>query len=146
MRRSIGKGVAKTIALMYVFAVLYLTMMSANRYTGIFDEHNINLIPFSNKWIYFSNFFTLQTNAKLFVIKETIGNFFLLMPFAWSYCVFFGKIKQPTMVVLIVFLALTIENLQYWLHIGTFDIDDIILNIAGGLFGAFLFYRMHKRN
>ncbi|KGO87451.1 hypothetical protein Q765_07230 [Flavobacterium rivuli WB 3.3-2 = DSM 21788] len=120
--------------------------MSANRYTGIFDEHNINLIPFSNKWIYFSNFFTLQTNAKLFVIKETIGNFFLLMPFAWSYCVFFGKIKQPTMVVLIVFLALTIENLQYWLHIGTFDIDDIILNIAGGLFGAFLFYRMHKRN
>lgn len=146
MTRSVGKGVAKTIALLYVFVVLYLTIMSANRYTGLFDEGNINLIPFSNKWIYFSNFFTLQNNAKLFIIKETVGNFFLLMPFAWSYYVFFGKIKNLTMTVLIVFLALIIENVQYWLHIGTFDIDDIILNIAGGLLGVFLFYRMHKRN
>jgi len=136
----------KIIALVYALAVVYITIMSPYRYSGMFDVSKVNLRPLSNKWYYISNFPELQDNQKLFIIKEIGGNFLLLMPFAWCVRVFFGKIKKLTITVLIVFLAFTIENLQYWLHIGTFDIDDIILNVAGGLFGAFLFYRMHKRN
>lgn len=146
MARNIGNIIEKIIALVYVLVLLYITMMAPNRYTGMFGMDNINLKPFSDKWFYIENFQTLKRNQRWFIIKEMGGNLLLLVPFAWFYhTVVKNKIGRVKMGLIIVLTALCIENLQYWLHIGTFDIDDIILNITGGFVGVFLFEILRKR-
>lgn len=147
MGQNISKIIIKIIALMYALAVLYITILSPYRYSGMFDAGNVNLRPFSDKWVFISNFPNLRDNQKLFIIKEIGGNFLLLVPFTWFIYAFFNaRIKKVKMAFFLVLVALCIENLQFWLRIGTFDIDDIILNIAGGLLGFFLFDVVHKRN
>ena len=140
MGENIGKIFLKIMALMYVLAVLYITFLAPYRYTGRFTADNVNFSPFSDKWFYISNFTTLRDNQKLFIVKEMGGNFLLLMPFSWFvFALFKNKIKRVLMALLLAIIAICIESLQYGLHIGTFDIDDIILNITGGFFGIFLF-------
>ena len=41
-------------------------------------------------------------------------------------------------------LSLTIEITQLLTRVGSFDVDDLILNTAGGIAGYLLFYIMNK--
>ena len=70
--------------------------------------------------------------------KQVFGNILLFIPlgyFATSYC----KIKGLGTITLVSLLSsLTIEVTQHYIG-RTFDIDDIILNVVGGIIG-FLIY------
>lgn len=142
--KSIVNNAMKVIALLYAFTLLYITMISSERYQGNFEVHNINLQPFVTKWRYIRDFSTLRNNVKVFIVKEILGNCVLFVPFSWFVHTLFGKQKKIRTAIILVLVVLCIENLQYWLHIGTFDIDDIILNVSGGLAGIFLFDLLHK--
>lgn len=72
-------------------------------------------------------------------IKNVFGNILIFMPFGFLTS-YFLELKKPLIVfILSIVTSLSIEYTQ--LIIGrVFDIDDIILNIVGGLIG-FLFYK-----
>ena len=70
--------------------------------------------------------------------KQVIGNILLFIPFGYfvsSYC----KIKGLGTITLVSFLSsLTIEIVQKYIN-RSFDVDDIILNVVGGILGFLLY-------
>ena len=70
--------------------------------------------------------------------KQVIGNILLFVPFGYfvtSYC----KIKDLGTITLVTFLSsLVIEVTQRFIG-RSFDVDDIILNVVGGIIGFLLY-------
>lgn len=87
----------------------------------------------------FKEMFRYQIGSRLF-FKNVIGNMIMFLPYGFFIAEFL-KTKKIKLIVFLIFIAsFTIEITQ--LTIGrVFDIDDIILNIIGGVFG-FLLYRL----
>lgn len=71
--------------------------------------------------------------------KQVVGNILLFAPlgfFATSYC----KIKGFGGIIIISSLSsLIIESVQHFIG-RTFDVDDIILNVVGGIIGFILYF------
>ena len=86
--------------------------------------------------------FRYAFGSKLF-IKNVLGNILLFIPLGF-YAKYYIKPKNmifPSIVLLL--SSITIEFTQ--LQIGrTFDIDDIILNVSGGLLGYLLSHLAEK--
>lgn len=94
-----------------------------------------NFIPFKEMLRY-------DFGSKLF-FRNVIGNMIMFIPYGFfiSYVL---KIKKPITAVLLTFVvSFTIEITQALIG-RVFDIDDIFLNIIGGLVGYVLFYLMDK--
>ena len=89
-----------------------------------------NLMPFKEILRY-------EVGSRAFY-KQVFGNILLFIPlgyFATSYC----KIKGLGAITLVSLLSsLTIEVTQHYIG-RTFDIDDIILNVVGGIVGFLLY-------
>ena len=90
-----------------------------------------NFIPFKEMLRY-------DFGSKLF-FRNVIGNMIMFIPYGF-FISYILKIKKPTIAVILTFIvSFTIETTQ--ILIGrVFDIDDIFLNILGGLVGYIVFY------
>lgn len=95
---------------------------------------NYNIIPFIG-------IIKLFKTSKSFALYNILGNFLMLSPLAILLpivCKKFENIKYFSLFILI--LTLTIESVQYFTNIGSFDIDDIILNISGVIITFLIVY------
>ena len=91
----------------------------------------------SNNFIPFKEILRYSITSRLF-IKNVLGNMIMFLPFGFfvSYYLKVEKIHMP--VVLTLVASLSIELVQ--LSIGrVFDVDDIILNLLGGIMGYFVY-------
>lgn len=93
----------------------------------------------TSNFIPFKEIFRYEIGSRLF-FKNVIGNIILFLPYGF-FISQFVKTKKIQIIMFLVFIAsFTIEITQ--LTIGrVFDIDDIILNIIGGIIG-FSLYRL----
>lgn len=97
-----------------------------------------NFIPFATIYYYLSGQDTTGTWSNL------LGNIVLFIPFGFIVPVLLPKIKHITQIFIAAFLtSLFFEMLQLLLALGTFDIDDCILNSIGAITG-FLIYSVLK--
>jgi len=71
-------------------------------------------------------------------IKNIIGNIALFIPFGFFSSYYLKNKKMLTPVVLTLIASSTIEIVQYYIG-RVFDIDDIILNLLGGIIGFLLY-------
>lgn len=96
----------------------------------------------SSNFIPFEEMFRYEFGTKLFY-KNVVGNMLMFIPYGF-FISYFLKIKKPWLVLFLTTLvSITIEITQ--LLIGrVFDIDDIMLNIVGGLLGFILYYLFVK--
>ena len=86
----------------------------------------------------FKEMLRYEIGSKLF-IKNVLGNMILFIPYGF-FISYFIKIKKPIITAILTFIvSLTIEVTQSLIG-RVFDIDDIILNVIGGLAGYILFY------
>ena len=113
--------------LVFVFYILLLFELVTSRDVSI---SGTNLVPFREILRYpigSTNFY-----------RQVIGNIVLFMPFGF-FASYYTKIKKTGSITIITLLvSLTIELVQ--LKIGrSFDIDDIILNVLGGILGFFIY-------
>lgn len=91
----------------------------------------------TNNYVPFKEIFRYEFGSKVF-IHNIIGNIILFIPFGF----FVSTILKTKKVLPIIFLSLVTSSvIEYTqLLIGrTFDIDDIILNLCGGLIGYFVY-------
>jgi glycopeptide antibiotics resistance protein len=92
----------------------------------------------SSNFIPFKEMFRYSFGSRLF-IKNVLGNIILFIPYGFFVGYFLDLKKLKNVLILVLVVSLSIEMTQ--LAIGrVFDIDDIILNVTGGLCG-FYFYR-----
>ncbi len=101
---------------------------------------NANLVPFKNIIAVFNN-----SSAYEFPINNNLGNIAgfipqgLLLAFIYPAC---RKLWQNIKAIL--FTSFIFELIQLLTGLGIFDIDDLLLNITGGIIGWFCFVAMSK--
>lgn len=125
---------------------LFLILFVINRF-NIGDEPyweqvkmSINLVPFRS--IYGSVYLIIHRTNQYLISHEIIsllGNFALFMPFGYFIPRLFGKYRAFIKFILLTFvILLSIETLQVVTLRGCFDVDDILLNLAGAVIGFFI--------
>lgn len=79
-----------------------------------------------------------------------IGNIVLLVPIGFLVPVIFRNVTWKIMLALALATGFAIEGMQVVLHVGIFDIDDVILNALGVMIGYWAFIILsrwlHSRN
>ena len=115
------------LSLFFIVYILILFELVTNRDLG---GSGINLIPFKE---------ILRYDLKSELFKyNVIGNLVMFLPFGYVVSDYIHANKISHIFILTAIASLTIELVQ--LQIGrAFDIDDVLLNIAGGICGFFLF-------
>ena len=91
----------------------------------------------SSNFIPFKEMFRYHFGSRLF-IKNVLGNIIMFAPYGF-FVSYYLNLKKPLSAFLLVLLvSVSIETTQ--LLIGrVFDIDDIILNIIGGMLGFYVY-------
>lgn len=113
---------------------MYITPTS----TGFFERisRNSNLIPFKTISSYLSN---SDYYGNDIIITNIIGNILVLMPMGFFLPTYIKKLKKLLPFILSMFGGiLIIEVIQVITSVGTFDVDDIILNLAGAVLAFFI--------
>ncbi len=113
--------------LFMIYLVLLFQLVTSQDISAL---HSTNFMPFREILRY-------DVGTRAF-FKQVIGNILLFIPFGYfisSYC----NIKNLGTISIVTLLSsLSIEVVQHFIG-RSFDVDDIILNVVGGVIG-FLFY------
>lgn len=121
------------IALSFIIYILCLFQVVTFQ-----DNNNIS----SNNLIPFREMFRYNVGSRLF-LKNVLGNIIMFLPYGFFTSYFLKEKKLLPILILTVVTSLTIECTQ--LMIGrVFDIDDILLNIMGGVLGHYLYILILK--
>ena len=101
-----------------------------------------DIISYGNNFIPFKEVTRYSFGSKLF-FKNVVGNIVLFTPYGFFASYYLRLDKKKTAFILIFLVSLSIETIQ--LVIGrSFDVDDILLNLIGGMLGYFI-YRILDR-
>jgi len=121
--------------LMLSFIIYILCLFQVVTFTDDVTWSTNNFIPFKEILRY-------NVTSRLF-LKNVIGNMIMFLPFGFFISYYLENKKPYLTVILTLIASIAIETVQ--LAIGrVFDVDDIILNICGGLLGYLIYYLMYK--
>lgn len=127
------------VFLIYLFFLSYLLFFSAAYGRTENLGYRYNLVPFREIRRCFQNF---QQVGFFYVMINIGGNIVAFMPFGWLLPVLYKKkINAGTVFLKTLLLSLTAECIQLYTKTGAFDVDDLLLNVLGGLLG-FLFFQL----
>lgn len=117
--------------------LLFLLFRPSRAYGTVM--RSINLEPFKQIITYIVRYNHYNFDTWFF---NLFGNIILFMPFTFLLPICFNKAKTLKSSLAYIFMfSLAIEVGQYIFGVGVSDIDDIILNVLGGLLG-FLVYKV----
>lgn len=102
------------------------------------DLNNMN----GNNFTPFKEIFRYRFGSRLF-FRNIVGNVLLFIPYGF-FSSYYVELKNPIKAFILIFIAsLSIEVTQ--LVIGrVFDVDDIILNVIGGMLGYLIYFFLDK--
>ena len=125
-RRRLIAGVLFTV----YFAVLFYFLFFSEKMGRTYSEraYHYNLVPLKEIMRFIRYRKVLGTYA---VVLNLVGNIIAFMPFGTFLPIYYE-------------LSLVVEILQLVFKVGSLDVDDLILNTIGGLFG-FLVYELVKQ-
>lgn len=119
-----------------IFMFLFVLYMMSLFYVVSFQDidsasiSGYNIIPFKEMFRY-------KIGSRLF-FKNVIGNFLMFVPFGFFTSYILRRIKCRWVFIITLIVSITIEITQY--KIGrVFDIDDVMLNVLGGILGYYIF-------
>lgn len=132
--KKILKIVFMIIFIIYLLFLFYLTFFS-RLYGRGYSHRSLNLLPLKTILQY--------TSSKLsnrIIVTNLLGNIEAFVPMGFLLPVIFNKtINYLKAMVICAGISLFIEITQYTFAVGAADIDDLMLNLAGGLAG-YVFY------
>ena len=123
----------------YMIVLIYFLLFSGElgrQNTG--DGYHYNLIPF----LEIKRFAVHWDKVGVFAsILNLVGNVLAFVPYGLLKSMITGK---STTFIQILFqtlrISLGLECMQLFFQCGSFDVDDIILNVVGGGFGYVIYY------
>lgn len=114
--------------------VFFYTLYPLDFYLFDFDFHDANLVPLVET-IRFLRYLDAPG-----VKRNLVGNILLLAPLGFLLPILFRRFRQFLQVTAAgLLVTLSIEAVQLTMAYRVFDIDDVILNLLGVLFGYILF-------
>ena len=130
-----NKALPRGLFVIYIFVMSYFLFWSDDR--SVLSTRMYNLEPFKE----IKRFITYreQIGIEAFIIN-VIGNVVAFMPFGFLIpMITKGKSGFCKTSALCLLFTLMIESIQYIMRLGRFDVDDIIMNTAGGIAGYIIY-------
>jgi len=124
----------------YIFAlVVILFLIHRGHWTEIslfeYMKRFSNFVPFSTISTYIQAILTGNINLDI-LVKNLLGNLLLFLPMGVYLPFYFRKLAKPSLFVIsMLVLLFIVETTQITTRRGSFDIDDLILNMIGALIG-----------
>lgn len=116
--------------LIYLIAITYILCLF---YVVTFQDSNYGVSNF----VPFKEIFRYSIGSHKF-FKNILGNIMLFIPYGFLSSYLLKNKKISVTFILSLIASVTIEVVQYYIG-RVFDIDDIILNVLGGIIGGLLF-------
>lgn len=127
------KGVSVILLIMYLTLLVYLTLFSHDYMRSSFYR-SMNVMPFRTILLYMN-----ANISNRIIMTNLLGNIAafaplgFLLPLVWRKTDRFVSIAIASLGV-----SLVIEITQYVMAVGAADVDDLILNVMGGMLGLLL--------
>ncbi len=123
--------------LLYLGLVVYLTCFGERMANASDGSPRYNLKPFKEILRFWNNRHIVG-NRSMFL--NIFGNVLLFVPLGAFLCAVPKKTNIFICFLISALFSLFIETLQFCFNLGSFDVDDLILNTAGGLLGYILYW------
>jgi glycopeptide antibiotics resistance protein len=131
----------------FILFIIYLTILSNvlffnYNYGRVSGDKSYNLEPFKtiNNYIKYR-----QYVSDAIVIRNILGNILAFMPMGFFIPLLSKKTRFFIKIIIIsAITSLLVEVIQYKFAVGSFDVDDIILNTLGGFIGYICYKIAHS--
>ena len=126
--------------LFVVYGCLMLWLLFGQRVGQPVNPDNVNLIPLATLKLYL-RIVRSTKDAQLLrhAFINLAGNVVMFVPLGWFLPVIWKKYRNFFPCVLCLLLViLLVEGIQYLTGLGSCDVDDVILNVVGGILGCWL--------
>lgn len=133
------KKLAKILFIVYILFLLYLTIFSRNMMLFHYTPERIidSYLNIPNWMLFDSIHLYINAEDKQLFTINVIGNIVVFIPLTILSCFIYKKWYTNIFVTLL--LTWSIEVSQLLLICGSFDIDDVLLNLLGGILGIIIF-------
>ena len=137
--RKKSRTVAGILFLIYFFVLFYFLFFSEEMGRTYSERvYHYHLVPFKEigRFIRYRN--VLGRKA---VVLNLVGNVVAFMPFGAFLPIFSVRCRRILCTVWYSFeLSLVVELLQLIFKVGSFDVDDLLLNTVGGMLGFLVYF------
>lgn len=126
----------KTSWYIYILILTKILLISSRR---LFLPHHsaYSFLPLKQISEYLFNF--NRYNFDIWFVN-LFGNIIFFMPFGFLLPLVYNKGKTiKSSIIITVLVSSTVEILQYILHVGILDIDDVLLNVIGSIIGLTIY-------
>ena len=138
-KKSTGIRAFAVVLFIVYFAVLFYFLFFSEKMGRTYSErvYHYNLVPFYEIKRFIQYYEVLGMQA---VLLNLAGNVAAFVPFGFFLPVFVGRCRKFLNTVFYSFeLSLLVELIQLVTKVGSFDVDDIILNTIGGAIGYIVY-------
>lgn len=121
----------------YLIMMVYFLFFSEQMGRVPRDTYQYNLQPFAEikRYLYYAG-----RVGTVLVLLNLLGNIICFIPYGFVIPVLSVRCRSFGKILLLSFLAsLLVESIQLVSKLGSFDVDDIMLNTLGGILGYVLF-------
>lgn len=150
-KAKVVRAFGKVLFILYVgFLIYFLFVAEWYGRTEISEQYRYNLELFKE----IKRFITYRQQLGTFVVAANLlGNILIFVPYGF-FVSMAGRTRGFFKTFFFsMFLSLAVETVQLIARVGSFDVDDILLNTIGGVLGYILFVlcngirrRHHVRN
>lgn len=138
--KKIIRGFGCFFFVVYVLLLIYV-LFFAEEYgrLGTMERgYRYNFTPFAEIrrfWIY------REQLGRYAFLSNIAGNIIAFLPFGFILPIIAGRMRSGFLIIMSGFgLSLTVEVIQLISRVGSFDVDDLILNTTGAALGYLLFF------
>jgi glycopeptide antibiotics resistance protein len=139
---------SKFLLIVYFSLLCWLWFFHPSREKNSEIYSTVHLIPFKNTSHSFDKVIKYSTTKYKWhfiesFIRNFFGNFFLFTPLIFLLALNYPWLRGYWPVLFVsLLLSFTAESLQYAFQIGFFEVDDIILNVAGAILGFWIYEKL----
>lgn len=144
---------AKAVFVLYLCIMVYLLFLQRIKYFYL-SEHitylqmlksSINLVPMRSVAIFIRNLVSNDSYWARHAVVNLVGNVLMFVPGGFLLPMVYSRARsfKNTCIICLVSLGI-IETIQLFILLGSLDIDDIILNMAGIMLG-YAFFKAYQK-
>ncbi len=140
MKSKIFRGLLHFSFTIYVLALIYIlfggTRAVFNNMSLIeYAKVQMNLIPFKTITEFITALMENRINTNI-VVENILGNLLMFLPMGIYLPIYLkNKISIKKFIIIMLILFIGVELVQLLTKRGAFDVDDLILNLAGSIIG-----------
>lgn len=144
MSKKLEKLIYFIIFAFYMGLLIYLLFFAEEFGRSVTEKkYSYNLVPFKEIKRYIFRFKTIGLKT---CIINLGGNIIAFIPFGIFVPYLFKENMNVFLIgIMTMITSLFVEMFQLMLMVGSFDVDDIILNTAGGIIGGIIYVICRKK-